>query len=249
MPEPMTYKLTFAYDGTEFCGWERQAQGERTVQAVVEAGLAPLADGEVRVTAAGRTDAGVHALGQVVSFRLARGYPPEAVARALNARLPPDVRVVGAELVPEGFHARFSARGKTYFYQMVEADWDDPFRGRYVLRVPRLPPTDRLRRSARLLLGEHDFAALKAAGSDPATTRRRIHSIKIRKRRNWVRIFITADGFLYRMARNLVSLLMAVARGELSEEEAEWILSSGDRNRAPPTFPAKGLFLWRVWYE
>ena len=249
MPESADYKLVLAYDGTLFCGWERQAQGERTVQAVVEKGLAPLAGGVVRVTAAGRTDAGVHALGQVVSFRLGRAYPPETVARALNARLPPDVRVVRAESAPPGFHARYAARSKTYFYQMMEAPFDDPFRNRYFVRVGRIPPLERLRASTRLFVGEHDFSALRASGSDMSTSRRRVLSIKIRRGKDWVRLFITADGFLYRMARNMVSFIVSVAEGKVSEAEAEEILESGDRRRAPPTFPAKGLFLWRVCYE
>jgi tRNA pseudouridine38-40 synthase len=242
------FKLVLAYDGTDFCGWERQAQGERTVQGVLEESLFKLTGKSISVAGAGRTDSGVHALGQAASFRIDRALPERTVQNGLNAHLPRDLRVLEAARAPGDFHARYSARLKSYFYQIREAPFDDPFRSRFFHRLKRLPDAVRVRAAAARLVGERDFSALQAAGSAVRTTRRRVRSIKVQNGKDWLRIIMTADGFLYRMARNMVSLIMAQAEGEISEEEASSILASGDRGLAPPTFPAKGLFLWKVYY-
>jgi tRNA pseudouridine38-40 synthase len=168
--------------------------------------------------------------------------------RGLNAHLPADLRVCEALRADEGFQARFDVQKKTYFYQIMESRFEDPFRKRYFHRVVKLPKIEDIRSAAEPLVGEMDFAALRAAGSDAQTSRRRIHSIKVRRGRDWVRVFFTADGFLYKMVRNMISLIMAQAEGSISKERAEEILRSGDRKQAPPTFPGKGLFLWRVSY-
>lgn len=242
------YKLELAYDGTGFCGWERQAQGERTLQGVLEESLQSLTGQQVSLIAAGRTDSGVHALGQVASCRLEKEVDSAVLFRGLNAILPRDVRVKSAAYAAEDFHARYSARNKTYFYQIVEAPFDDPFRFRYFHRVRKLPSTRAIREAVQVLEGERDFSALMASGSQVRSTVRRVFPVKARRGGDWVRIYFTADGFLYRMVRNMVSLVMAQARGEISREEAEAILAGKDRTKAPPTFPAKGLFLWRVRY-
>ena len=242
------FKLLLAYDGTDFCGWEKQAQGERTVRGVLEESLYKVTGSTPTVVGSGRTDSGVHALGQVVSFTLDTVLPEETIQRALNAYLPRDVRILQVSRAPDDFHARYSTRFKSYFYQIMEGPFDDPFRRRFFHRLKRLPDLDRIRAAAERLVGERDFAALQASGSDVRSTRRRILSIKIRRGKDWVRIILTADGFLYRMARNMVSLIMAQATGTIAEEETERILASCDRGLAPPTFPAKGLFLWRVCY-
>jgi tRNA pseudouridine38-40 synthase len=242
------YKVILAYDGTDFCGWEKQAQGERTVRGVVEDGLHRLTGRRVNVQAAGRTDSGVHALGQVISFQLEKEMETATLWRGLNALIPRDVRVLSAEAVPADFHARYSVRCKTYFYQILEHRFDDPFRSRFFHRVDRLPGIERIRAAAHPLAGERDFAAMRASGSDVRTSHRNVMSIKVRRGKDWIRIFITADGFLYRMVRNMVALIMAQAYGELSRDDAEKILKSRDRTIAPPTAPAKGLFLWNVRY-
>lgn len=248
MTSDRCYRLLIAYDGTEFCGWEKQAQGERTIRAVIESSLHQLTGENVSLVGAGRTDSGVHALGQVASLCMSKEMEEETLHRGLNALLPGDVRILEARRVPRDFHARISAKAKTYFYQILESRYDDPFRSRYFHRMASLPDTERIRSAAEVLLGEKDFAAMRAAGSDVPSSLRRVFAIKVRRGKDWVRIFFTADGFLYRMVRNMVSLIMAQARGEISREAAEGILASRDRRAAPPTFPGKGLFLWRVYY-
>lgn len=242
------FKVILSYDGTDFCGWEKQAQGERTVRGTIEEGLHRLTGCDVTVQAAGRTDSGVHALGQVISFHMEREMESRTILRGLNALIPREIKVLAVETAPHDFHARYSVIRKTYFYQIMEGRFDDPFRSRFFHRVDRLPGIDRIRAAALPLLGERDFAAMRASGSDVRTSRRRVVSIKARRGKDWIRIFITANGFLYRMARNMISLIMAQACGEISRDEAEKILRSGDRTTAPPTSPAKGLFLWNVRY-
>ena len=240
------YRIIIAYDGTRFNGWERQSQGERTVRGVLEDALTRLAGMQVSVVGSGRTDSGVHALGQVVSFRLERDWESESLGRALNALLPKDTLIRSVRRAPPGFHARFWAHRKTYFYQVTAGAFDDPFRSRYCHRLRRLPPVDRIRAATRLLVGTRDFSALRAAGSDVATSERTVYAIRVRGGRDWVRIFFTANGFLYKMVRNMTAFIMALAEERLGEDEARRILASGDRTRAPATYPGRGLFLWRV---
>jgi len=248
MTRSSCFKLVLAYDGTAFSGWEKQAQGERTVRGIIEAGLQSLTRSQVSVFASGRTDSGVHALGQTVSFHLNKDMDENTIVRGLNALLPRDVLILKALRVPDDFHARYSARYKTYFYQILEGQFDDPFKSRFYHRMAKLPPVEKIRRCTSILVGKRDFSAMQATGSDVRTTVRNLMSIKIRSGRGWVRIFFTADGFLYRMVRNMVSLLVALASGAISYNSAEEILASGDRSLAPPTFPGKGLFMWKVYY-
>ncbi|MHC4941720.1 MAG: tRNA pseudouridine(38-40) synthase TruA [Planctomycetota bacterium] len=215
---------------------------------MLEESLEKLTGRKTPVAGSGRTDSGVHALGQAASFHLGKDFEEEVLHKALNAHLPRDIRVVEARRVPDDFHARFSAKHKTYFYQILEGEHDDPFRSRFFHRLRTLPELERFRTAASALVGERDFAALQAAGSDVKNTRRRVHAIRVQGGKGWIRVYFTADGFLYRMVRNMIALITAQACGEISPEEAERILSEGDRRLVPATFPAKGLFLWRVSY-
>jgi len=242
------WKLTLAYDGTGFKGWERQAQGERTVQGAIEEVIASLTGEAAKVVGASRTDSGVHALGQVAAVDLPARWIARDLGRGLNALSPPDLRIVDVCEVDEGFHPRYSARSKTYFYQLVEGAFDDPFKSRYAVRLPVLPDREAMRAAAALLLGKRDFSALMAAGSSVKTTVRDLSRIRVRWGRGQLRIFFTADGFLYRMVRNMMSMIVRIADGSLAPEKAEVILESGQRPLAPPTFPAKGLFLWNVHF-
>jgi tRNA pseudouridine38-40 synthase len=174
-----TFKITLAYDGTGYVGWQRQANGP-SIQALVEEALRALDGRDVTVTGAGRTDAGVHALGQVAAFAIARELGPDALLRALNAHLPPAVRVVGAEEAPPSFHPRFGAREKTYRYQLWNGDVLSPFERAYAWHVPGPLDVDAMRAAAQLLVGRHDFAAFQATGSDVATTEREIFTSTLR---------------------------------------------------------------------
>jgi len=173
-----TFKLVLSYDGTNYLGWQRQANGV-SIQALIEDALRVLDGRAVAVAGAGRTDAGVHALGQVASCTIARELSPDALLRAINAHLPPDIRVLSAEEAPPGFHPRFGARRKTYRYRVWNGDVLSPFERAYAWHVPGPLDVEAMRAAARLLEGRHDFAAFQAAGSDVATTEREVFSSRV----------------------------------------------------------------------
>ena len=247
-------KLTIAYDGTGLVGWQRQASGT-SVQGLLEEALAPLEGGPVAVAGAGRTDAGVHALGQVASVTLHRDIAPDSVERAANMHLPPVVRVLAAEEVGPEFHARFRAAAKTYRYRIWNGDVLSPFERPFAWHK-RWPMLDlaAMNAAAAMLVGTHDFAAFQATGSDIETTVRTIFSSSIegrneRAREPLITYEVRADGFLRHMVRTIVGTLVEVGRGR---EPAAWmgeVLESRERRRAGPTAPATGLFLVGVEYE
>jgi tRNA pseudouridine38-40 synthase len=175
-----TLKLVVQYDGTDYVGWQRQALGT-SIQGLLEEALRPIEGGEVTVHGAGRTDAGVHALGQVASVRLTASIEPATLARALNAVLPLDVRVAGVEVAPDDFHARFSATGKVYDYQVINGPFASPFWRRYVWHVIPSLDLEAMVEASRALIGEHDFAAFQGAGSDVHTTVRTVRRLDIRR--------------------------------------------------------------------
>lgn len=244
------YRLTLAYDGTDFEGWQVQARaGARTVQGVLQAGLSRLAGGAaVRVAGAGRTDAGVHALGQVVSFELQRTLEPAALARGLNAVLPDELRVLAAAFTDPGFHARRSAVSKHYRYLLDTEPVQNPLRRRYVAHLPGPLDEGRLREAATLFLGRHDFASLQSSGGSVKTTVRTITRSEACLEDACLRYEVEADGFLRRMVRSLVGGLLAAARGELGVAELRAALERRDRRHWPPPAAARGLTLVRVAY-
>lgn len=244
-------KLILQYDGTEYVGWQRQASG-KSIQGLLEDALRPIEGAPVTVHGAGRTDAGVHALGQVASVELSASLDSATLARALNAVLPPDVRVARVETMPADFHARFSATGKIYDYQVVNAPFVSPFLRRYVWHViPRLE-IDAMQHAATALHGEHDFAAFQGTGSDVHSTIRTIRRIE------WhgsggagdpVVMRIEGDGFLRHMVRTIAGTLVEVGLGRWPVAEVEAMLASRDRARAGATAPAAGLLLREVLYS
>jgi tRNA pseudouridine38-40 synthase len=258
-----TLKLLLQYDGTDYVGWQRQAQG-RSVQGELEAALARIEGAPVTVVGAGRTDAGVHALGQVASLRLRHPIAPATLGRALNATLPPDVRVLAVEDAAPGFHARYGARAKTYAYRLWLGDVVPPFERRYAWHVPYRLDLDLLRAAARAFEGRHDFAAFGATGSAVAATERTIFSLVVaetplaefwhqppgleRARGLLVTITVTGDGFLRHMVRTLVGTLVEVAAGRRDPANIVRALAARDRAAVGPTAPARGLFLVRVDY-
>jgi len=247
-------KLTIAYDGTGLVGWQRQAAGT-SVQALLEEALAPLEGGQVVVAGAGRTDAGVHALGQVASVTLHRDIAPRTVVRAANMHLPPAVRVLAAEQVGPEFHARFRATAKTYRYRIWNGNVLSPFERPFAWHVP-WPMLDlaAMDSAAGRLAGTHDFASFQGTGSDTETTVRTIFSSNIVGRADETReplitYEVRADGFLRHMVRAIVGTLVEVGRGREPESWMSEVLESRARRRAGPTAPAMGLFLVGVEYE
>jgi tRNA pseudouridine38-40 synthase len=248
----LLYRVTLAYDGTDFLGWQSQAPGRggRTVQGEVEAALARLASGGPRVVVAGagRTDAGVHAEGQVASFELMRAMDPADLARALNALLPRDVRVLDAVLPVEGFHARRSAVSKVYRYVLDTGPVQLPTRRRTAGHVPwRLEP-ERVHAVAALYLGRQDFKSLASSGGSVKTTVRCVTRSEARFEGATLVYEVEADGFLRKMVRSLVGGLVSAGRGAVTMEELRAALEARDRRRWPPPAEARGLTLVRVGY-
>ncbi len=260
-----TLKILLAYDGADFVGWQRQPTGA-SVQGALEQALAAIEGRPVTVIGAGRTDAGVHALGQVASCSLAHPLPLATLARALNATLPAGVRVLAVEEAPAGFHARYSARLKTYRYLILNGAVASPFERRYVWHIETPLDVPAMAAAARLLEGEHDFAALQAAGSATKTSRRTITASTVREETSatmFGRAFgeavhlaagrlvvfeASGSGFLRHMVRNAVGTLVEVGRGRREPAWMAEVLASADRGQAGVTAPASGLFLVGVDY-
>jgi tRNA pseudouridine38-40 synthase len=243
-------RLTLAYDGTDFEGWQVQSRaGARTVQGVLEASLSRLCGGAaVRVAGAGRTDAGVHALGQVASLELPREMPPEAVARALNALLPEDVRVLGADEAPPGFHARRSAVSKHYRYVLDTVPVQLPQRRRGAAHLPGPLDPAALREMAALFLGRHDFASLASTGSSTKTSVRIVTRSEVAYDGELFVYDTEANGYLRKMVRSMVGGLLAAGRGECSADDLRCALERADRRGWPPPAEARGLTLVSVRY-
>ena len=244
-------KLTVEYDGTDFHGFQVQGKGERTVQSVLEEAVSRLVPREeILLHGAGRTDIGVHALGQVVSLETESALPIERWAIALNSLLPPDVSVARVEEADLGFHARFSATQRTYGYLIWTRRTRSAIWGRYSLHLRRPLDIALMRQAALPLIGAQDFASFARAGGNPGrTTTRDLKTLKIRRVRDGVLVTVTANGFLRTMVRNLVGGLVAVGTGQMPPTALEEILDLRDRSRnpIPPAVP-QGLFLWRVDY-
>jgi len=252
-----TLKLTISYDGARFVGWQRQAAGV-SIQGLLEDALARFEGAPVAVHGAGRTDAGVHALAQVASARMTSAHPLDAVARGLNARLPPDVRVIDIQEVAADFHARFRARSKTYRYQLQTAAVLSPFEHAYVWHVPEVLNVDVMRVAAHALVGTHDFSAFQSAGSDTNGTVRTItrSAVGVRAVEGWqdaaspLLVYeVTGNGFLRHMVRAIVGTLVEVGRGQRPEASIAALLAGGSRSQAGITAPPQGLFLVGVVYD
>jgi tRNA pseudouridine38-40 synthase len=243
------HRLTLAYDGSDFSGWQRQADDSRTVQGVLEQALGRLAAGQrVPVFAAGRTDAGVHALGQVVSFELSREVEPAVLQRALNALLPGDVRVLDARPADGSFHARRSAVSKLYRYELDCGGVQPPQRRRFAAFVPDRLDEAAVQAAAAVYLGRHDFLSLASSGGSVRTSVRQVTRSVARFDARGLVYEVEADGFLRRMVRSMVGGLIAAGRGALSAEDLSRRLAARDRRGWPPPAPACGLTLVRVDY-
>ena len=243
-----TFKLTIAYDGTDFVGWQRQPSGP-SIQAVLEDAMTELDGREVTVNGAGRTDAGVHARGQVATVTLARPIAAAALIRAINIRLPGTVRIIEAAEVGDGFHARFHARTKRYQYRIWNAEVLSPFERPYAWHVPMRLDGAAMAEAAATLTGTHDFAAFQGTGSDILTTTRTITLSRIVAADELVCYDAAGEGFLRHMVRNIVGSLVEVGRGHRPPGWIAEVLASRDRTRAGPTAPPQGLFLLAVAYD
>ncbi len=243
------FRFTLEYDGAGFAGWQAQAGDRRTVQDEFEAAIERVTGQRVRVAAAGRTDAGVHALGQVASAQIQTALSPAVLQRALNRAMPEDLAVVAAERAADDFHARYSAVGKLYCYRVWNTAIRSPLRSSRAHWVARKLDIPAMSNAAEAFVGRHDFAALQAAGSDVESTVRTLKRLDVAQESTGELVFwVEADGFLRHMVRNLAGTLLEVGSGRRSIESMTELLACGDRRRAGPTAPAAGLSLVRVFY-
>lgn len=243
-------KVTCAYDGTSYHGFQEQrGTGLGTVQEEIEKALQGLSGSPIRVIGAGRTDAGVHARGQVVNFTTQSwNIPVDKIALALNGVLPRDIAVLEASQESAVFHARFSAKAKTYCYSIQNARLPDPFLRRYSYFVPRHLDTDAMAAAGEILVGSHDFASFKAEGTPVKSTERKIFSLGLVVTEELVKIYVRGNGFLYNMVRIIAGTLLEVGLKKYPPQHVEDILLGRNRVLAGPTVPPQGLCLMSVEY-
>ena len=251
----MNYRLLIQYDGTDFHGWQVQ-ENDRTIQGELERVIGMLADTDVAVVGSGRTDAGVHAEGQVANVHLANGkFTPEKLKHAINGNLWRDIRIMKAEKAPDDFHARFSAKNKTYIYRVVNAPVMSPFWRRFAHHEARPLDVGRMNDAARFFLGEHDWTAFASAKSDGESRVRNVTDFTVESR--WddraqgvmIEFRVAASGFLRYMVRSIVGTMLEVGRGEKDSDTIQAAIIDRDRDLAGKTAPAQGLTLFKVEYD
>lgn len=244
-----TIRLTVQYDGSNYAGWQSQKNG-RTIQETIERALAKITGERIVIIGSGRTDAGVHALGQVAHFTTSSRLPADRLKRALNSILPGDIVIAAAADAPPRFHAQFDAKAKVYRYALATGDTVDPLIRNFVGRARYRLDIAAMRREARELIGRHDFKAfLRARGERGQDTRRNMRRVTITAKKDMVYFELEADGFLYNMVRTIVGTLVEVGRGKFPPGTIRTILRTKDRRRCGPTMSARGLVLVRVTYE
>ena len=241
------YLLTLRYVGAAYCGWQVQANA-RSVQQTVQDALEGVLGFRPALTGCSRTDAGVHAREFCAHFDAVLPMPADRVPLALNTRLPADVAALACREAEAGFHARYSCNGKTYCYQILCSRLRDPFLEGYAWRIPQRADAALLGRACTAFVGRHDFRGFCAAGSSVTDTVRTVSDCYVEGEGSLLRLFITADGFLYNMVRIIAGTLAEVLAGRIGVEALQEIIASGDRAKAGPTAPPQGLFLEKVWY-
>lgn len=245
----MRIKLFLNYDGTNFNGWQKQTKG-RTVQQTVEEAVFLLTGKRVSVTGSGRTDAGVHAKAQVAHFDIEDcTIPPQNFARALNTKLPEDVKVIKSELAEDNFNACRSAKKKTYQYSLYVSKTLIPLKDRYAFQLDYEPDFSLMEKGAKAFVGEHDFKAFCASGSSVKTTIRTLYSVDIERKNDDFIIRICGNGFLYNMVRIIVGVLLDIGYGKKKVEDIEKAFIEGKREELGRTLPAKALCLEKVEYD
>jgi tRNA pseudouridine38-40 synthase len=250
----MNYKLLIQYDGTDFHGWQVQ-ENDRTIQGELERVIGMIEDTKVNVIGSGRTDAGVHAEGQVANVMVRREFTPDKLRAAINGNLWRDIRIMKAEKAPDEFHARFSAKRKTYLYRIVNAPVLSPFWRRFAHHEHRPLDIGRMLQAGRLMLGEHDWTAFSSVHSDGDSRIRTVLDFTVDSRwdsrasANVLEFQISANGFLRYMVRSIIGTLIEVGRGEKDSDTIQTAIVTGDRSLAGKTAPAKGLTLLKVDYD
>ncbi len=241
-------KIVIEYDGTNYHGW--QCQGNLpTVQKTIEDGIEKITKEKVRITGAGRTDAGVHAMGQVANFLTETKLDPETLRKALNSTTPDDISIIGAESVPDNFHAQFSSKSKIYEYRIFNKPYRSALQRNRIWHVPEKLDLKKMKEAVAFLRGDHDFSVFAAADITVKNTVRTVKKCEIKRTREGIILFeIEANGFLKRMVRMITGTLVETARGKLSSEGFGQILRGGRKTKNVLTAPPQGLFLKKVVY-
>lgn len=240
-------KLIIEFDGSNFSGWQRQPKG-RTVQKEIETAIFKATGEEIMINGSSRTDAGVHARDMVANFFTNSTIPGDKFREAINTRLPEDVSIIKSEEVDEDFHARYSSKGKTYSYTIINRYERLSLGHQYLYHCRYNLNVDEMMEACKYFIGTHDFKAFMSPGSSIKTTTRNIQELYIEQKGQRIKIFITADGFLYNMVRIIVGTLIKVGNGKLKAEEIESIIKEGNRKRAGMCIPPNGLILEKVFY-
>lgn len=240
------YKLTLAYDGGRYKGWQRLGEGADTVQGRIERVLSERLGRPVEIVGSGRTDAGVHALAQVANFRAPESLDCRELKAYLNRYLPDDIAVTAVEKAPEDFHAQHRAVGKTYLYRIWNREHPEPFLRKYSLHVEAPLDVDRMRQAAAAFVGEHDFTAYCNPKSKSASPVRTVRSVEVSSKGGLVSVRVRGDGFLHNMVRRMVGTLLEAGLGRIDPADVPGILASKDRERTGPVAEAKGLALESV---
>ena len=244
----MNVLVKLCYDGTAYCGF--QIQDDRpTVFATFQTALLKILGHPTDIKGCSRTDSGVHAKEFCLSFRTEKQLNLHRLPLALNANLPPDIRVLEAVQVPEDFHARYSSKGKEYVYCILNSHTDNPFMNKYYYKVASRLDVEKMNRAAQYFTGSHDFHSFMAAKSKITDCVRTVHYAKVEKEGDFVKFTVAADGFLYNMVRIMAGTLIEVGKGIIPPEKVADIIASCDRSTAGPTAPPQGLFLTKVFYD
>ena len=239
-------KIVTQYNGQNYCGWQRQPNS-LGIQGTIEKAIYEITKEEVKITGSGRTDAGVHALGQVASFKMESNIPVNRIPSALNAKLPKDISIIECNEVDEDFHARYSAKGKRYRYLIHNSDYRSPIYKDISYHVKYELDFEKMKEEARNLIGEHDFKGFMSSGSAVKDTVRTIYNVTLEKKENLIVFEVEGNGFLYNMVRIIVGTLVDIGRGRINESLKDIIVSK-ERGRCGHTAPAHGLFLKKVDY-
>lgn len=244
----MNYKLILKYDGSRYDGWQRQGNTSRTIQGKLESVLSRMTGEAIEVQGAGRTDAGVHAGGQTANVRMKTKYEPDELKRQLNRYLPEDIEVCDVECVPERFHSRLNAVGKTYAYRLSIDEGKHVFERKYLYLYGKTPDVEAMKQAADILIGTHDFASFCANRRMKKSTVRTIEEISFEESDGILTVHVTGNGFLYHMIRILMGTLLEVGEGKRTPESMKEILNAKNRQAAGPLAPAEGLSLEKVYY-
>ncbi|MCX8081814.1 MAG: tRNA pseudouridine(38-40) synthase TruA [bacterium] len=246
-------KLIITFNGNKFYGWQRQTE-KSSIQGTIEKILKKITGEDIKLIGCGRTDSKVHAISYTANFKTKSHLTPEQIKRALNSNLPSDIYIKDAKVVSPDFHSRYSAKKKTYRYLILNCE-KSPFLQGFVCYVKEKLDINTMKKSAKYLTGEHDFSAFQSAGSSIKNTIRKVYNITIKKEKisiapdiKVISIEITADGFLYKMARNIIGTLIYAGLGKIPPEDIPELITLKDRKKVPPTAPPEGLYLKKVYY-